>query len=163
MKKLILFLAVSLPAPLLAAPEYYVWVDENGITNYSQRNPQGVDAEYVGPNRTVDSRRPGQRPGESDPGGLGDNGVEQTDGDDAGENTADPEEVIAEQRARIADQIAQVKRQNCEIGKNNLAQLRAFARVRVPDGNGGERVLTDQEKQSRIAQAQETIRENCNG
>ena len=29
----------------IAEEDYYVWVDENGVTNYAQRNPQGYNAD----------------------------------------------------------------------------------------------------------------------
>ena len=39
---LALFLMASKPVSLA---EYYTWVDEEGVTNYSQRDPEGYQAE----------------------------------------------------------------------------------------------------------------------
>lgn len=141
-----------------------MWVDENGVTNYSERNPQGYDAMHVtrslrfgeqlrAPEEEDEmTRRPsGSRPGANAPAEA----VQPSE--------PDPGALIDNERAAIAAQIAATKRQNCEIGKRNLASLEAFARIRVSDGNGGERVLTDAEKADRIEAARQTIRENCTG
>ena len=42
-----LFCAVLLALPVLAEEDYYTWIDENGVVNYSERNPQGYNAQYV--------------------------------------------------------------------------------------------------------------------
>lgn len=167
MRYLTRFLAIAAiaAAPTFASAEdYYVWVDENGVTNYSERNPQGYDAMHVTRSlrfgeqiRTpqeeneMANRPSGSRPGANVP-------TEPTQPDQP-----DPGAMIEAERAAIAAQIAATKRQNCEIGKRNLASLEAFARIRVSDENGGERVLTDEEKAERIETARQTIRENCTG
>ncbi len=163
MKNLITFIAVTLLAGMLAGnlsaqqeAEYYVWVDENGVTNYSQRNPQGVDATYVGPTRAESSRRPGAVPLSEE-----EEAVAETDEEGGAPTDEEIDQDVAERRAAIDAQIAETRRQNCEIGRRNLAQLEAFARVRVTDANGQQRVLSDSEKASRIQEARNTIRENC--
>ena len=32
---------------VLAEEEYYTWIDENGVTNYAERNPNDYNARYV--------------------------------------------------------------------------------------------------------------------
>lgn len=163
MKHFIAFVAAMLLAGTLGAEEteYYTWVDENGITNYSQRNPQGVNATYVGPNARA--QEASRRPGGSRPGSVNasDSGEESSDEDDVPAIDSQAEEDIEAQRAAIDARIAATKRQNCEIGKRNLAQLRAFARVRVTGPDGQPRVLSEEEKQARIREAQQTISDNC--
>lgn len=160
----------------LAADEYYVWVDENGVVNYAEKSPPGYDARRVSGSQdlkelkesmaSVDDRRPGRRRPGTEP------EQSETDGDEAesgqarsqpsqDDSNVDPDEVASEERAEIEEEIAKVQRRNCEIGKRNLAQLQAYARIRVRGDNGEERVLTNEEKQERIEQARETIRENC--
>ena len=85
-----------------AAEEYYTWVDENGVVNYAERNPQGYDARHVTPNEARFGRkiRPqfapqpeasqtpetaGAASGESGESGEGDGAV-------------DPDQLIAAQR-----------------------------------------------------------------
>lgn len=156
-----------------AAEDYYVWIDENGVVNYSEKNPPGYNARHITSARELDelrndpnARRPGRRPNRQ----PDEAEEEQSEPTTAPENMArspesgdevDPDEIAAEERAEIEKQIAAVKRKNCEVGKRNLAQLQAYARIRIKDENGEERMLGDEEKQAKIAEAREVIRENC--
>ncbi|XOV90338.1 MAG: DUF4124 domain-containing protein [Pseudomonadota bacterium] len=166
MRKLSLFLATLLFTFPATSAEYYVWVDENGVTNYSERSPQGYEAQFVGRSHRFGERvpvpgeedYPGSRPGSQPP---AEPVASASSGESAG--STDPDSLIDEQRADIAAQIAETKRANCEIGKRNLAQLEAFARVRVKDANGQERVLTEEEHQQQIQDARQLISENCVG
>lgn len=51
--KYILIIVISTTASMLAAngthaaQDYYTWIDENGVKNYSQRNPRGYKARRV--------------------------------------------------------------------------------------------------------------------
>ncbi|MFT5562180.1 MAG: hypothetical protein ACJAYE_003151 [Candidatus Azotimanducaceae bacterium] len=159
MKNLILILIV-IPALITGAcavtataeEEYYTWVDENGITNYSERNPEGVNATFVSRNqafgrRAAEEGRPkpqAQLPQNDTP-------------------VVDPDALVNEQAAAIAAEISEIKRKNCEIGKSNLAQIKAFSRIRISDEQGENRILTDEEKEARGDKARGTIRENCTG
>jgi hypothetical protein len=152
MKNLILILIV-IPALITGAcavtataeEEYYTWVDENGITNYSERNPEGVNATFVSRNqafgrRAAEEGRPkpqAQLPQNDTP-------------------VVDPDALVNEQAAAIAAEIS-------EIGKSNLAQIKAFSRIRISDEQGENRILTDEEKEARGDKARGTIRENCTG
>ena len=139
------------------APEYYTWVDENGVVNYAQRNPQGYQAEYV-----TGSQRFGYSNEQADV---------TPEAATSSEDTTDPDQTddaeidaqIASEKARFDKEIAAAKKSNCTIGKRNLAQLESYARVKVRDDDGTERVLTDSEKSARINKAKQTIRENCTG
>ena len=151
-------LATLLCSLSTSAAEYYTWVDENGVVNYSERNPQGYSAEHVSGSqrfgyqrtRVVPDAEATSRPAES-----------------SGTSTASDDQSIdaqiADEKARINQEIAAAKRSNCLIGKRNLAQLEAYARIRVKDDDGSERVLDDKEKTERIERARKTIRENCTG
>jgi len=132
------------------AQEYFTWVDENGVTNYSQRNPQGYEAQKVSKNHRfgeqvfLEQRSP-QRPQNQ--------AVEEID----------PDELVAAQVAAEAARIAATKRSNCEIGKKNLTNLQAFSRIRVTADDGTVRVLTPAEKAAKTETARQVIRENCSG
>jgi hypothetical protein len=137
--------------------EYYTWVDENGVTNYAERNPEGINATFVGRGRAFG--RPGSLFESGEPAGavpaVTESGEEAT--------AIDPDLLVEESAAALAAQLAEQKRANCEAGKNNLAQLRAFARIRVSDELGENRILTDEEKAERTEQARQVIRDNCSG
>jgi hypothetical protein len=141
-----------------AADEYYVWVDENGITNYSQEYPEGRDAIHV-----TNSRRFGQQL-QTEPADQA-QGASRPGTNPAAGDGSDPMAVIDQQaegeREKILAQIKETKRKNCEIGKRNLANLQVFSRIRVKGENGEEKVLTEEEKAKRTEQARQTIKENC--
>lgn len=171
MRKFISFLAFCLIASAAsAAKDYYVWVDEDGVTNYSERNPQGVEAQHITSGQRFGERvedpvrrRPGRRstPEESEP----EQAVAPSPGGGsaAGGGEVDPDALIEEERQAIAAKIAETKRENCEIGKRNLAQLQAYARIRVKGEDGQERILTPEERQAKIDEARQIVRDNCNG
>jgi hypothetical protein len=155
------------------AQDYYVWVDANGVTNYAQKKPLGVESRLItGSQRVgagdqiVDTRR-GSRPGaqafdnanlQAEQAAKQSETTSQTGSTD---QEVDPDKIIAEDRAIIAAKIAEQKSANCEIGKKQLTTLEMFRRIRIKDENGAERVLNEDEKATRIATARKTIRENC--
>jgi hypothetical protein len=158
-----LVLAFASPQLLATEAEYYTWVDENGVTNYAEKEPSGYNARFV----TREESRFGYslRPqGDALP-----QQVEPETPDTSAEAVPDDAEQpdidqqVAAERARVDAEIAAAKRSNCQIGRRNLAQLEAYARIRVKDDDGEERVLTDAEKAERIRKAKQTIRENCTG
>jgi hypothetical protein len=152
-----LFGSVAFTALVNAQPEeYYTWVDENGVTNYAERNPEGINATFVGRSRAFG--RPGAP---AEPGPFDRPAAETTSSSEA--NEIDPDALVDENAAQLAAELAETKRRNCEIGKNNLAQLKAFARVRVSDEKGENRILTDEEKAAKTEQARQVIRDNCSG
>jgi hypothetical protein len=166
MKKLILILTtivVSLPPLTAAAPEYYMWVDENGVTNFSQRNPEGVDATHISENQSFSQRAAASQRANSEPATPAAASASNSNAPASSEDNADPDALVNEQAAAMAAEMAAVKRKNCEIGKNNLAQIKAFARLRVRGEDGETRILTDEEKAAKAEAARQIIRENCSG
>ena len=154
LQKGILLICGFLAWTAFGATEYYTWIDENGITNYAQRNPGGYDAELVGSARPFGYQRQRGRP-------QAQQQVSSNAGlpaDESGSNIS-----IEVERAAMNRQIAEVKRSNCEMGKRNLAQLEAFHRIRVRDANGVEKLLSDEEKAQRMDETRQIIRENCTG
>ena len=140
-----------------AEDDYYTWIDENGVVNYSEHNPQGLDARFVSRSHRF--------------GYQSDEPLEQETPEQAGaKGTAAPapgkerdiDAEIATQKARIGKEIAAAKKSNCNIGKLNLAQLENYNRVKVEGEDGQIRVLSEEEKQSKIDKAKTTISENCN-
>ena len=71
-------------------------------------------------------------------------------------------ELEAEAQARLAE-INASREENCTQAREQFRQFTTFARIRVADGEGGVRILTDEERDSRIAEAQEAIVLNCEG
>jgi hypothetical protein len=143
-------LAVLAPQNLSGAQEYYTWIDENGVTNYSQRNPQGYQAQRVSKTHKFGERVfLEQRP--------------PTSTQATAPAEVDPDALVADQVAAEARRIASTKRSNCEIGKKNLTNLQAFSRIRVTEDDGSVRILTPAEKAAKTETARQVIRENCTG
>ena len=141
-----------------SAAEYYTWVDESGVVNYSERQPQGFSADHI-----TGSQRFGYQRNVPDPAPDPNRTSENEQAPAGAMDDAAIEAQIAGERARFDQEIAAAKKSNCAIGKRNLAQLEAYARIRVRDDDGTERVLDDSEKSERIDKARQTIRENCTG
>ncbi len=153
-------LALLLFAGNSEASDYYTWIDENGVVNYSERNPQDYEARYISESSRFGY--PAAFGSEQPETEAVDNSDDEAPSDEE-QNNADIDAQIAQERARVDAEIAAAKRQNCTIGKRNLAQLEGYARIRITDDDGEERVLSDQEKAERIEKARQTIRENCTG
>ena len=173
MKNFICVLIVSIMSMSVFAQDYYTWVDANGVTNYAQKSPQGLEARLVGRSQgadrddaIVDTRR-GSRPGAqafseaTQQAEQADEEATQASQTDTTSEGVDPDQVIADERAAVAAKIAEQKRGNCNIGKNQLTTLEMYSRIRIKDENGEERILTEEEKASRTATARQIIRDNC--
>ena len=146
-----------------AADGYWVWVDKNGVTNYSQQKPRDHPARHVvgtgpyGYDQTLeDSRRPGMAP--PPPKATPKPPPPET----TSKKKVDPDKLIAAQKAKIQRQLAEQKRKNCEQARANLKTLQR-PRIRSKSSDGQVFVMSPQEKQSRIEQAQQAIRANCGG
>jgi len=140
-----------------AEDDYYTWIDENGVVNYSEHDPQGFDARFVSR-----SHRFGYQSDEPLEQETPEQSATQGTAAPAPEEERDIDTEIAIQKARIDKEIAAAKKSNCNIGKLNLAQLENYNRIKVEDEDGQIRVLSEEEKQSRVDKAKTTISENCN-
>jgi uncharacterized protein DUF4124 len=124
----------------------YKWVDEDGITHYTQKPPaDGIESETIKPPPSV-HRDTGTRTLEEDQQLL----------EEGRENRAKQ----AEERQHAADEKARQKK-NCEIARARLRSLTYRPRVFFvqPDGTY---VRADEEtRQVEIAKANESIKEAC--
>ncbi len=137
--------------PCLMGASVYRWVDENGVVNYTQLKPEGVNAELVSADtgRRVSSPRPAPEAlPRSDETPLTDRQQEMLS------------DLQAAERARQAE-IARVREANCEAAHNLLRQLTSRGRIRVVGDDGVERVMPDEERQQRIDDAQRGVAANC--
>lgn len=173
MRNFICVLIVSIMSMSAFAQDYYTWVDANGVTNYAQKSPQGHEARLVGRSPEadeddviVDARR-GSRPGAqafneaTRQAQQAAEQVTQASQTDTTSEGVDPDQIIADDRAAMAAKIAEQKRGNCNIGKNQLTTLEMYSRISIKDENGEERILTEEEKTSRTVTARQIIRDNC--
>ncbi|BAU76556.1 DUF4124 domain-containing protein [Metapseudomonas furukawaii] len=138
-------LLLVLSASALAG-QVYKWVDAQGVTHFGAQPPDGQAATSV--NTSVPKPQPLPKL-DSEMGDL-------PETQPVGDQKAIDEKVKAE----VASQEAE-RRTYCENVRTNLAQLQNNPRIRM-DINGEVRRLTEEERQSRIQEAQKAIDENCN-
>jgi len=135
-----LLLALSSPS---MAGQIYKWVDANGTTHYGAQPPQDRPATNV--NTLVAPPRPVAAPAAQAPA--------------EGVVDAEQEAINAKVKAEVAAQAEQLA-ENCKIYRNNLAQMQNNPRVRI-EVDGEVRRLTEEERQTRMAEAEKIIKENC--
>lgn len=141
--------------PLLMGASVYRWVDEDGVVNYTQMKPEGIDAELV-------SADTGQRVSTAEP------PVQTPDADRAVDGkqalTDNQESMLADLRAAEAarqEEIAKVREANCRQARDVLERITSRGRVRIRADDGSERVMPEDERQERIAEAQRGVAANC--
>ncbi|MDR7025788.1 MAG: DUF4124 domain-containing protein [Pseudomonadales bacterium] len=137
-----LLLAMSATA---MASQVYKWVDAQGVTHFSAQPPQGQDA------TSVNTAAPPPKPAVA----------EDKKAAPTFESIADPEQAAIDEKVKQDIAAKEVERKKyCEDVRTNLAQLQNNPRVRV-DVDGEVRRLSEEERQSRISEAQKAIAENC--
>jgi hypothetical protein len=139
--------------PLLMGASVYRWVDEDGVINYSQLKPEGVEAELV----RADT---GQRIGTTPPPASA--GNDTTDGEQQlGENQQQMLDDLRATEAQRQQQITKLRDANCRQARDQLDRLTSRGRIRVRGEDGTERVMPDEERRGRIDEAQRAVAANC--
>ncbi|PTQ66553.1 DUF4124 domain-containing protein [Pseudomonas sp. GV071] len=136
-----LLLALSATA---SASQVFKWVDAQGNTHFGAQPPQGQDATPI--NTGVAQPKPAPQPLPTLP----------TPG-----SADDPAQKAIDEKVKkeVAEREEQMKKY-CEGTRTNLAQLQNNPRL-TAEVNGEMRRLTEEERQSRIAESQKGIAENC--
>lgn len=128
-------LALLLATP--AAAEVYKWVDEQGVTHYSQQPPPGAEAQVIDPNI---ARPSDAGSGEGGSGSAGDGTGEGGKGEDS---------------QSLADFCKQLREQ---------AQLLASGRpVKVKQSDDTVATLEGDARQQRLKELQSQIQQHCQG
>ena len=147
------YLVVVLCLPLLMGAEVYRWVDEDGVVNYSQTRPRGVESERL---ITEVGRSSNQQPAENSTS----IGRFQDDDGLSAEQQRLLRNLEAEEQIRQRE-LARVAEGACTRARDMLNQLTARGRARIRDAEGEVRVLPEEERQERIRVAQLEVVENC--
>lgn len=125
----------------------YKWVDEKGVTQYTQYPPPNRQHQVVVP----------PPPPAQDPQGAQQK-LEQTlqklDEQRQGRAEAEAEQAKAKQESERREQ-------NCRAARSNLQALTSGGRKRVMGADGVATYLTEEDRQSRIAEAKRQIEEYC--
>jgi len=143
--------------PALMGAAVYRWVDDKGVINYSQQKPEGVNAERIDATSGKKMDEPAPAPAvESTPSA----GAQPPD---ARLSAAQREALAGLQAAEQArqEEVAHIRKANCERARGVLERLNASGRIRVRDAEGNESVMAEDERQQRVAEAQRGVVENC--
>ncbi|AOE87428.1 DUF4124 domain-containing protein [Pseudomonas sp. TCU-HL1] len=142
-------LLLALSASALGG-QVYKWVDAQGVTHFGTQPPEGQEATSV--NTSVPKPRPSLPRLDSE---LSTPGTALPERKPVGDQKAIDEKVKAE----VATQNAE-RSKYCDTVRTNLAQLQNNPRLRA-DVNGETRRLSEEERQSRIKEAEKAISDNC--
>lgn len=156
MRQLAILTTILAATPLLMAADVYRWTDANGVVNYTQQKPQGIDAQLISARGQVrSSRAPEPTPAPAAP---KTSLTTQADLNPAQQKIMD-ELKAAEAERQLAYEAA--KKDNCERSQSVLKRLSEVGRVRVMDENGEVTIIGEDERQERIGAAQRGVAENC--
>ena len=142
--------------PFLMGAEVYRWVDNNGVVNFTQLKPRGVQAQQL--STTGGAPRVIAEVADELAGGPADAQAEDSD------LSPEQQEMLRElQQAEQARQteVAKIREANCEKSRSVLERLSASSRIRVRGAGGTERVMGEDERQRRVQEAQRGIAQNC--
>lgn len=159
-------LALCVVAAVFATPaaaDTYRWVDENGVVNYSERKPHGVDAELISMSA---SSKPATAPISAAPATAPAYASSTQSGGQPGQENLSPEQqqMLAELQQNEADrqqQVEKIRQDNCERSRRVLQNLTSRGRIRINQEDGAQRVMPEEERQQRIGDAQQGIAANC--
>lgn len=167
------FAAVLTGSPVHAAEEIYRWVDAAGVIHYTQVAPREGEWQRVTPGThaarrapTLDNPRARETAGAAGSASSTASPAPQDSGaqdepPQLSEQQQAMQQRLEEQAAeRLAD-LEQARRENCKKAREQFQQFTTYARIRVEDEGGGTRVLGEEERQQRIAEAREAIVLNC--
>ena len=126
----------------------YKWTDDQGEVHYTQFPPQGRPVEILH----------GALPPAQSAETAGNDLQKQLDTMEQQNEKQQQETRDAEQRAEIQ----KIRKKNCESAHQNLINLNRGGNVRYMGPNGEAIRLTEEERQKRIDETNQQIKENCN-
>ena len=137
--------------PALGGADIYRWVDDSGVVNYTQHSPEGFAVERIvtttgAPTVVVPD-------------------VVQPEAEDPNAHLSAEQKVMMKRLQETEDarqaEIARIKESNCSRAQGVLERLSGKGRIRLRDANGNETAMPEDERQSRISEAQRDIVSNC--
>lgn len=142
MKRLFIFALciASLTAGQSFAAKVYKWVDEKGVTHFSEHPPKNTQTTVIKP-----------KTGHSEPVNYGTPA------------STDNAATSAEAQRRADEALAQSLKDptRCAAARKNMETLQNFGRVRVQNEDGSFHYLTADEQQERSRTTQQAIDESC--
>jgi len=146
-------LLLALAATASADSYTYKWTANNGTTQYTQIPP--TDRPYTRVKISSSSSKLLKQQSS-----VAENKPALSEDASAGEKAlAETEAVAQEEKVKIAQQRATA----CEQAKKNLVIMESRPRIRIPTSNGEYRVLSNEEKQTKIKETKQIILDACGG
>jgi hypothetical protein len=134
--------ALLLSSAWPVSAEIYQWKDERGDTVFSQHPPRDVPSQVVNPHVSKPSAE----------------AMEKL----KAQTTPPPQPEAAPQAAAAAPEPSAAERKaNCEKARKILSQLESSTRLRYVNEQGDLSFLSEDERQSRMKSAQESIKSWC--
>lgn len=138
-------------APTLTGAEIYRWVDDDGVVNYTQQQPEGIPSERI-VTRGASTVAVHEEPKLAVP-------------KDPNANLSSQQQAMLKRLEEAEDarqaEIARIKQSNCDRAQAVLERLSSKGRIRVRDNDGNETAMPEEERQQRISEAQRDIVANC--
>jgi hypothetical protein len=133
-----------------AQARIYKWVDDNGLTHYSETAPQGVKATVIRSksDTSSDTDAAQQRLDKT-----------RKDYEAAASQRADKS---SEKATSPKDKVAQDTSEKCKKWRESLDTMTNHNQVRIKEKDGQLRVLGEEERQAQITQAKKNIADFCN-
>jgi hypothetical protein len=145
-KKALLLGVMWMTASLSAYGSFYKWVDQNGVTQYTQTPPPAGNYQELHSLPPASGSNSEQQQTESAPA--------KQDAAGAAEEAPPPDD-----QDHAAHEAA--RRQNCQLARERLSQLENHARIRYTAADGSVRVMGEAEKQAKLTETRKMIREMC--
>lgn len=148
MRNPIIPLLCCLLVPPTATAQMYRYVDDNGVTVYSQQPPPDRDAQQLapqsGPSDTTRSEARAALQGRLE----------------AVQDASDDAAAAAEEEAQTSAEAAE-RRAGCDAARSNLRVLQRAGQQLVRDEEGNLRYAGQEERERRLKEAREQIDELC--
>lgn len=133
---------------LTAQAAMYKWVDEDGLTHYTQQPPpDGIEGETL----------------EGPPDVNTENARQELKQDQKRLKQLEKSRQEEEAQQKKREQRAALYEKNCRLARERLNNLRTTGRVRAVDEEGNVRRLPVEEHEARIASVEEKVSKYCNG
>jgi len=144
LKKIFIIVSFIGLLPLATQAAIYKWVDENGKVVYSQQKPQNTKTEKIKVNtRVPDNSSTYNKPSLK----------KNEDNKSASNNKPDTD--------NKSEKSPKERAQSCKRAQDNLRKLVSRGRIRLKDGEGNIKYMSEEEKQQRIKREQDRVKENC--
>ncbi len=143
LRKSLMMLFVLGLATSVVAEKMYKWQDDKGVLHYTQTPPSNVEFEVIEVAQNDQRRGVSPRNRTTD------------------QSRVSPAAATPQVPKTDVERYKAARNNNCDLAKRNLHTLTNVARIRIPDGAGGERLLSDKEKSEKVAVTQEQIKTFC--